>query len=390
MYETLFTPYDKAPFIAPNRLVAQAMEINGAAPGGGVSDEIIERYRTLARGGWGVVFVEAISITEKHLARKNGLVLNKKNLDGFRRLTESFKKENDSSVLLFQVTHSGRQSGAFSKKIKAYEDDDKDIPLISEEGLNEIHGQFVDAAHLAREAGADGVDIKSCHGYLLGELLRPKNRRPDRYGNSPENRARLASSIISSIRGEFDDFICGARISLFEGIRGGCGTAGPDEVVEDFSDILDVISHLVSAGVHFLNISAGVPPLTPQITRPEKKCLFNLYHHFRYAKSVKERFSDVAVIGSAYSAGMGEAPALAEENLRRGYTDFVGFGRQTLADPLYPEKLLTKPDAIHTCILCGGCSRLLGKMEAVHCITYDKKRNGIVIEEKPNPKETIR
>ena len=67
--DMLATPHALGTHTAPNRLVAQAMETNNAE-NGGVTPAIVQRYRKLAEGGWGIVFMEALSITERHLARK--------------------------------------------------------------------------------------------------------------------------------------------------------------------------------------------------------------------------------------------------------------------------------------------------------------------------------
>ena len=365
----LSEPFSFRARTAPNRLVAQAMETNNAEDGA-VTPGIIEHYGRLAAGGWGVVFVEAISITDRHLARTRGLVISENRLDGYKRLTESFRKINDRSLFLFQLSHAGRLSGPFSRPVGAYGDGRSEIPVLSEAGLDGAVEDLVRAADLAHRAGADGVDIKACHGYLGGELLRPLNIRADRYGGAPENRARYVSAAIREIKRRHPGFLAGSRVSLFEGIRGGCGTSGPGEVIEDLTDMLGVVSVIVGAGADFINVSAGIPVLTPGLTRPTVAGDVNLYHHFRYAKVVRDRCPGVAVIGSAYSTGREKAAEYAEENIGKGYTDFAGFGRQNLADPLFAMKLFSGSDKIDYCTLCGGCSRLLGKQEIVYCTTY--------------------
>lgn len=373
MQGILSTPHPLGTHTAPNRLAAQAMETN-CAEAGAVTPGIIGRYQRLAEGGWGIVFVEAVSITERHLARKRGLVITRDRLDGFKRLVESFRKANDRSLLLFQLSHAGRLSGPFSRAVRAYEDGPSDVPVLSEPELDEAVDACICAAGLAHEAGADGVDVKACHGYLGGELLRPANVRADRYGGQPGNRARYVTAAIREIKRLHPGFLAGSRVSLFEGIRGGCGTSGPGEVIEDLADMLDVVSAVVAAGADFINVSAGIPALTPGLTRPTTAGDVNLYHHFRYAKAVKERFKRCAVIGSAYSVGRELAPGYAAENIGKEYTDFAGFGRQNLADPQFPRKLFSGSDAIDSCTLCGGCSRLLKRQEAVFCTTYGPKR----------------
>ncbi|MFW5770648.1 MAG: hypothetical protein ACOCX9_04355 [Spirochaetota bacterium] len=357
-----------------NRFFAQAMEINRAGDGGSVSDAIIERYRKLARGSWGIVSLEAVSVTPESLARPNGLILNEKNLDGFKKLVEAFKKENPDSLLFFQLTHSGRQSGSFSRRVKMYEDEDDSCRVLTTDELSRITDEFHHAVRLAAMAGADGVDIKACHGYLLGEMLRPANTREDGYGNDPMGRTRILREIFQKASRDYPRLITGSRISLYEGIRGGCGTDGPDELIENTDNMMDSIALCEKAGAHYINVSAGVPAVTPHVTRPVKSNSFFLYYHFRYQKLVKEHFPGLTVIGSAYSSAREEGPMLAGENLKKNYVDLAGFGRQNLADPLTPRKIMDgNADQVNYCTLCGGCSRLLKKHDPVHCIVYDNE-----------------
>lgn len=348
------------------------MEINSAENGGAVGNATLKRYLELARGGWGIVFLEATSVTKSHLARQHGLILSEKNLTGFKQLVKQFKSVDPDTLFMIQLTHSGRHSGEFSKKVKAYPDNVSEIPLLSEEELEKIRHLFIKKVALADEAGFDGVDIKACHGYLGGELLRPINQRKDRFGGSVENRAFLISSVIQEAVEKFPRLLVGSRFSAYEGIRGGCGTGGPGEILEDLDDIRKTVGCMVKAGAHYLNISSGIPALTPQITRPAKKGYFCRYSHFRYTKKFKEWFPETAVIGSTYTTGDLTSFTHAEENLVKGHTDFVGFGRQNLADAEFPKKVKEKVGSIHFCTFCGKCSKLLKNDQNVFCREYHK------------------
>lgn len=371
----LFSSYRISDRVIPNRLVAQPMEINSAASGGAVCDSVIKRYQELARGDWGIVFLEATSITDRHLARQNGLVLNAANLDGFKRLVEAFKVLNERTLLLIQLTHSGRQSGDFSRKVKAYTDQQEDVPILTANELSEIQERFAGAIRLAKEAGFDGVDVKACHGYLGGELLRPRNNRADQWGGSAENRSRFIAQLIRTAVEECPSFVVGSRVSLFEGIRGGCGTATEHDVIEDLSDMIEILIHFLDAGADYLNISSGIPVKTPQLTRPLRKGDFYRYSHFRYTKRIKEAFPQAVVIGSAYTTGNDSCLAYAHENVAKGYTDLVGFGRQNLADPLFPVKSRRGAEGINYCTLCGRCSDQLKNDRNIFCQTHNPVGN---------------
>ncbi|MDR2102063.1 MAG: hypothetical protein LBP43_05780 [Treponema sp.] len=375
MQDVLFSPLPVKNRVISNRFVAQAMEGNDSDPGGIPSERTIDRYRQLGKGGWGLVVVEAISVIETSLARVHGMILNEKNLDGFKRLADAFKQENPQGILLFQLTHSGEQSGTFSDRTSAAQKKEGYRYLSSGE-LEEIRDHFIRACLLAEAAGADGVDFKMCHGYLGAEILRPANTRPDQWGGNFENRTRLLREGIGGIKVKLrrKDFLLGSRLSLYEGIRGGCGTAGADEIVEDLAPMLEVVRLLDTLEMDYVNVSAGIPALTGAITRPTEPSKYLVLHQLRYARTVKDMLvrenRSLKVIGSAYSAHKEEAPAVMAEMLTKGYTDLCGFGRQIFADPLTPKKLLAG-ERVNWCVLCSGCTKLMVSQRNDGCVVYN-------------------
>lgn len=369
-YDTLFSTQTIGKRVAQNRFVAQPMEGNDGI-GGAVSPRAIQRYVKLAKGKWGIIVIEALSIDAESLARKDQMVINREHLDGFKTLVSKMKKADPNSIILFQITHSGRKSGkAFSHPTAMYDPQEGEHQLTTGE-LDEIQRKFVDAVLLAEEAGADGVDFKLCHGYLGCEMLRPANIRDDKWGGSFENRTRLLRESVAQIRARLtrDDFLLGSRISYYEGIRGGCGTVSADDAVEDLTEMDEVIRLMASLKLDYLNVSAGIPGLTSEITRPTNTSRWFYLHQFRYARRAKAIAGDMKVFGSAYSVLQEESMAAAEENLVRGDADFIGWGRQTLADPLFPSRVIGGEE-VDYCKLCSGCSKLMVKQEQVECIIF--------------------
>ncbi|MBV8683002.1 MAG: NADH:flavin oxidoreductase, partial [Caulobacteraceae bacterium] len=78
-----------------------------------------------------------------------------------------------------------------------------------------LRDDFIAAALRAEKAGFDGVELHGAHGYILCAFLSPElNQRTDRYGGSPENRARLIFEIIAGVRAQTrKDFQLGLRLS---------------------------------------------------------------------------------------------------------------------------------------------------------------------------------
>ncbi len=368
----LFSPGRIGGRTAPNRFVSQAMEGNDGELGGKPSARTIERYRDLARGGWGAVMVEALSVSSESLARRNQMILRRENLPEFRALVDAFKAIDPDSLLIFQVTHSGRKSDGRSRAVTVIPDPPAGIDYLSEADVEEIRGAFVEGVLLAEQAGADGVDFKLCHGYLGAELLRPANTRNDRWGGSFENRTRFLAGSVRELRSRLPrkDFVLGSRISLYEGIRGGCGTASPTEEIEDLSEMKRLVRLMADLGMDYVNVSAGIPGETSEITRPTKPSRLFYLHQFRYAREVKALQTPLSVIGSAYTILSGTAHESAAENIRKGNVDFVGFGRQSFADPRYPAKLAAG-EPVDYCTACSGCTRLMVKQVHDGCIVFN-------------------
>jgi 2,4-dienoyl-CoA reductase-like NADH-dependent reductase (Old Yellow Enzyme family) len=373
---------------APNRIVNQPMECNDGDSSGNPTELTFQRYRRLAEGGAGIIFFESLTISYESRARKNQLKISEETAKDFERLVKEMREINPKSLILFQINHSGRVSGAaFSKVVSLYTTGDPSVHILTEEEIEEIGDRFVKAAVVARQAGADGIDFKHCHGYLCGEMLRPANIRKDRFGGSFENRTRFFRETTEKIKKAVreDNFLMGVRYSVYEGIPGGFGTSGPEEVIEDLSEPLRFAKMIEEMGMNYVNVSAGIPANTPEFTRPTKNYPEGVYRHFGWAEAVKALIK-IPVIGSGYSYLRDGKNDLkepdpskksflywAEKNLKEGNVDLVGIGRQPLADPLFAKKILAgNVDQINYCTACGGCSILLRSQMKVGCTVYNE------------------
>ena len=373
---------------APNRIVNQPMECNDADEQGNPTELTFSRYRKLAEGGAGIIFLEALTITQESRARKNQLGIYEKTAPGLERLVQEMKSINSQSLILFQITHSGRQSeAAFSRRVSVYPIPGQQAQILTEEEIERIGDDFAKAARIAKQVGADGIDFKQCHGYLGAEMLRPANSRKDRFGGSFENRTRFFRDTLEKIKKAVgtDSFLLGARFSVYEGLPGGFGTSGPGEVIEDLSEPLALVRIMEKAGMDYINVSAGIPAITPEIVRPSKNYPEGVYRHFGWARAMKKEV-EVPIIAAGYSYlrdGKNDLkepePAKksflywAEKNLQQGVCDMAGIGRQSLADPLFARKILAgQPAEVNYCIACGSCSQLLRAQALTGCPIYSE------------------
>ncbi len=216
-------------------------------------------------------------------------------------------------------------------------------------------------------------------------MLRPANTRQDRFGGSFENRTRFFTETMDKIKKTVGTgaFLLGARLSVYEGITGGFGTAGPGEVIEDLSEPHALTRIMEKSGVDYINVSAGIPAITPEIVRPTKNYPEGVYRHFGWAQAMKKQVR-VPIIGSGYTylrdgkndlkepdPGKKNFLYWAERNIQQGFCDMVGIGRQSLADPLFAKKILGGKSAeVNYCLACGGCSVLMSHQAQAGCVVY--------------------
>ncbi len=377
---------------AQNRFFINAMECTDADSEGNPSEKTYRRYRRLFEGGAGVVLLEAISVQDEYVSRKNQLSILPRNKEALTEFVSEMKKINPDTVFLFQLTHSGEISHpGFSKRctprhLPGYED----AELLSEDDVKEIIQQFARAAKIAYEAGVDGVDLKLCHGYLGSQMLRPYNDRDWAYGGSWEDRSRFAYELIDTVRETVDDpdFILGSKVSACEFFPGGQGTAGPDTGIIDLTETLDLIKGLEERGADFILQSAGSPSHTLAKSQPDRRIPDDVYIHHTFQQRMKEVLSsDTVLIGSAYSVlrdGKNELQAVKEEesslkywgnkNIRDGVTDMIAIGRQSFADPYLPSKIINGNESdVNWCTACDNCIEFLIRQQPVGCATYEKE-----------------
>jgi 2,4-dienoyl-CoA reductase-like NADH-dependent reductase (Old Yellow Enzyme family) len=396
--EILLSPIEVGTRTSANRFFIQPMECTDADIDGNPSDLTYQRYENLFKGEAGIVCLEAITITDKNRSRLNQLFIMPQNQPALTRFVSHLKKINPNTIFLFQLTHSGELSNPeFSKRLSVKPLPGFDAEVFTEEEFDKILDDFVLAAKIAYDSGADGIDMKFCHGYLGSQILRPYNTRKWKYGGPWENRRQFAFDLYERIQKAVPDknFLIGSKISVWEGFPGGFGTAGPDTPVIDFTEPIDLVKGLEERGAQYFVQSAGSPSITISLTQADKDHPYFAYLHQYFAKVLRENLKkETVVIGSNYSVfGKGKSKlqavrpedsnllAYGAQNIARGYTDMVALGRQSLADPLLPLKLREgREKEINYCTTCDNCLELLIQQSPIGCATYNKYYTNVLVQ----------
>src|SRR5215510_10918255 len=202
-----------------NRIAIQPMEGWDGTTNGGITDEVRRRWQRFGESGAKLIYGgEAMAVRPDGRANPNQLVIveaNKQDLAELREILLRAHRERfgntDDLVIGFQLTHSGR----FCKPTDTFRMEPRvayrhpildrkftvtsDAQVFTDGETERLIEAYVAAAKIAWEVGADFVDIKHCHGYLLHEFL-SAFARPGKYGGSFENRTRILRDIIAGIR----------------------------------------------------------------------------------------------------------------------------------------------------------------------------------------------
>ena len=395
--EILLSPILIGTKISENRFFSQAMECTDADEEGNPSDLTYKRYENLFRGEAGMVSLEAITITDKNRSRMNQMFIMPQNLPALTKFVKRLREVNPKTIFIYQLTHSGELSNPeFSKRLSVKPLPGFDAEVFTEDEFEKIMDDFVLAAKITYDSGADGIDMKFCHGYLGSQILRPYNTRKWKYGGKWENRRQFAFDLYERIRKVIPDknFLIGSKISVWEGFPGGFGTAGPDTPVIDLSEPIDLIKGLEERGAQYFIQSAGSPSITISLTQADKGHPYFAYLHQYFAKVFRDNLKkETVVIGSNYSvfakaknlyAVSDEDKALlafGAQNIEKGYTDMIALGRQSFADPLLPLKVREgRENEIDMCTACDNCLELLIRQKPIGCCTYNKFYANILVE----------
>jgi len=209
----LFTPIRIGKLELPGRLVKSATTETRCTDDGFVTDELIEFYEPVARGGTPLLITGNAYFNLYSKAGPGQIAADHDDkIPGLRRLTDAVHRHG--SKIFMQIYHVGRQAiPRFVGRADAVAPSPVFEPTlgvrpreITREEIQETVRGLAEAAVRARKAGFDGIQIHAAHGYLISAFLTPHtNRRTDEYGGSFENRLRFLLEIYRAIRERVGD-----------------------------------------------------------------------------------------------------------------------------------------------------------------------------------------
>lgn len=301
-----------------NRIVMAPMCNYSSDDSGLANDWHFIHYASRAIGGAGLIIQEATAIAENGRISARDLGLwTEEQVPALKRIVDIVHK--NGAKIAVQLNHAGRKSEvahlqSVAPSAIAYNDQLQVPHELSVDEIGEIINQFATAAGRAAACGYDAIEIHAAHGYLINQFLSPlSNKRTDKYGGTPENRARLLGEVAAAVRRVIPpDMPVITRVSAHDYEPGG-------NTPEDLATMLNLAK---GAGIDLIDVSSGA--VTPTAPRP-----FAGYQ-IQFALTIREK-TGLPVIGG----GLISEPIQAEQIVRTG-VDLVFLGRELLREPYWP------------------------------------------------------
>ena len=347
MFETLLSPISIGTMQVKNRFVVPPMGTNFGGPDGEVTDQAIAYYTARAKGGFGLIIVEVSAVDPLGKAIPFELGLWRDELiPGWRRLVEAVHRHG--ARIAVQLHHAGRQTNRAIIGAQPVAPSAVPCPVMREmpralttDETWAMVDTFTQAAVRARDAGFDAIEIHGAHGYLIAQYMSPHaNKRIDAFGGNFRSRMRFPLEIVRNIRRALGpSFPLLFRLSGDEMVPGGRSI----EETKAMARLLEAqgidavhVSICTYGSMHWMFVPGAVAPG------------FN-------AAAAEEVKKSVTI--PVLAVGRINDPYLAEDILASGQADLVSLGRESLADPEFPNKVKAEAiDEIAPCIAClQGC-----------------------------------
>lgn len=332
----LFTPFHLKDVTLRNRIAVPPM-CQYSAVDGLTNDWHLAHYTGIARGGAGLVIVEATGVSpEGRITPGCTGLWNDAQVEGMARIAARIKSAG--AVPGIQIGHAGRKASAnppwqgddhiaaadprgwdtMSPSALAFGANLPKVPkAMTLDDIARVKADFVAAAKRARAAGFEWLELHFAHGYLAQSFFSPHaNQRGDQYGGSYAGRSRFLLETLAAVREVWPENLpLTARFGVIE-------YDGRDE--QTLAESIQLVTAFRQGGLDMLNVSVNFS--TPDTSIPWGPAML---------APVAARVRRETGLPVASSWGI-DAPHLAERVIAEQQMDLVMIGRAHLANPHYP------------------------------------------------------
>jgi 2,4-dienoyl-CoA reductase-like NADH-dependent reductase (Old Yellow Enzyme family) len=303
---------------------------------GFVSEKNIKHYESIAKGGAGLIIVEATCVSKNGRLSTDQLgIWSDDFIDGLSKITEACHRHGATVVV--QLHHAGLRTPKTVNEdtISSSDYDNGKISAraMTKNELNALQQDFISGAVRAEKAGFDGVELHGAHSYLMTQFFSSKvNKRTDEYGGDIDNRLRFTTEILKGIKEK-------VKKSFIVGIR-----MGSNE--NDLKNSIDMAKRFETLGMDFIHVSTGFDNTPIEVEVPEG---FPGNWIVYGASKIKEQVTIPVIAVNSINT-----PEKAENLIKHNLVDFVAIGRGQLADYNFATHV-KEGVGIVKCLECKPC-----------------------------------
>jgi 2,4-dienoyl-CoA reductase-like NADH-dependent reductase (Old Yellow Enzyme family) len=363
-YETLFAPITLRGLRASNRIMRTSMVSGLATEAGLVTDALKQRYQREAKGGVGLLVVEAAVVLPSR-SSFNLRISDDRFTDDLKGLVDGIRSANSKTRIGIQIMHFLKVArSGWRQKVDDFKPED--LPVVVE--------QHARAAARAVAAGFDFIELHMAHAYTLASFISRSNGRTDAYGGKLGNRMRLPVEVFEAVRRTVgENFPLGIRINGEDFTATGSTLLQSTRVARRFARLgADYIS--VSAGSRFEDAAPPAPDMPPDPMsgysghRMSPWWWFPDMTHVHLAHAIRMHVREGGFNVPIVAAGKIRTPREAEQVLAQGSADIIGLCRPLLCDPDWPVKARSgRTKDIVRCTSCNWCLEADSRYEKVSC-----------------------
>ncbi len=352
--DLLFEPIKINSMVLKNRFVRTATAERMSPPNGEFTSEMVKLYAHLARGGAGLIITGHAYIHPLGKAdRRMTGIHNDSLVPALKNLVEEVHKFKTKIVM--QINHcGGRRDKDVGEEIPIGPSKIEYKPLeivsreMNAEEIEEVIDLFARAAERVKNAGFDGVQIHSVHGYLINQFLSPlTNKRKDSWGGSLDNRMHLLLEVYRRIRETVGkDFPVLAKIPAGDFVVGGLTVKEACEVAKKLSEL----------GIDAIELSGG---LAGSRYRKGRKDL-GWMRREAYFRPYSEMVKNVTSVPIILVGGL-RKPETMRTILEEGAADLIGLARPLIREPDFPNRIRRGDLGKAECVSCSNCSGPTGR-----------------------------
>ena len=353
--------------VLANRFVRSATWEGMADDDGSATPRLVDYIVALARGGVGLIISSHAYVHRNGQAGPRQLgVYSDDLLPGLTAMADAVHENNGKMVL--QLAHAGffadaGLTGHPPLAVSNMEGIAKSPRMeLTAKEIGQIVRAFAEGATRAKNAGFDGVQIHSAHGYLLSQFLSPAfNRRTDEYGGTIENRARALMDVLRTVRSAVGpDYPVLVKMNGRDFIDNGLG----------LEDSLQVGRMLAKGGIDAIELSGGflnggkLSPSRMGINSEEKEAYFR-----QEAKAMREQTGVPLIL-----VGGNRSFRMAEGIVSEGIADYISMSRPLIREPGLINRWKSGNLAKAACLSDNQCFGPARAGEGIYCVTEKKEK----------------